>query len=830
MLYRPFAAIIISFYAYSGCAIAQPAAQSPTGSDSETKYGILKVGAGGAVTGIDIQCDLGVGACSPGTGTVTKLSRNNTNGAYWFNPNSTNCGNAGAKGCWQQIVSVHSLPANDPSIADGLRGAYDAVIAPSNTSHFWMIYDGYIYSSLNKGATWSRCSAAQDIDDESNGAASGALSRHIAVDPANEWAVIAATPTIGVIYSDGTSSACSNSWTNISTDTIPAAAAARPCGSAPSTCVGDLVAYDPSTTSGGSTPGIYVFVYGHGVYHTSTGLKGSWSLTLDGPTQFCCMMIVDAVGNVWTIDDSTSPVSGANGGFGHLWRCVHSGTQCTWSKPATGQANLINVAVDPNNAARVIVGIRQSDQVSVSTDAGATWSRATPTSVEVATDIPWLAYVNAIGGYFAGPTFIFDPSASNTMWSGNGVGVATSNPPTAKNTLNAQTYTSVSAAIEQIVANWIVAPDAPGAVPVVATWDWCVIQPGIKSYPSAAGIKRKTYYLQSGWSVDWASANPNVIVAICQGINDGADLATSGYSTDGGAHWSPFTSEISTGTAGGIFGGCIAASSSSVILQVQSNQPPGFPIWYTTDGGASWHNPDNSLTSITSGWHQNYYNGFRDCAADRVDANTFYLYNFNNGRGGDAVYRSTNSGLTWTQQCTYCRGHRDTFGSNGTSGGIKTAPGLAGYLCVTTAYNFNAGIPHNFWCSTNAGQTWTAPTNVEHTLSFGFGKAKVGNGACGGRDCPAIYLAGAVDTSTGYTYGYWRSDDWGAHWTKIGDGYPLGSFSQISDIDGDKNTYGTFYVCLHGPGCFYGALNYLLNRDLDPASNDDTPAGGAKAA
>jgi hypothetical protein len=55
-------------------------------------------------------------------------------------------------------------------------------------------------------------------------------------------------------------------------------------------------------------------------------------------------------------------------------------------------------------------------------------------------------------------------------------------------------------------------------------------------------------------------------------------------------------------------------------------------------------------------------------------------------------------------------------------------------------------------------------------------------------------------------------------------------FSQISDIDGDKNAWGTCYIGLHGQGAVYGKTNFLLNRDLDPASNDNSPVGIRGAA
>jgi hypothetical protein len=458
----------------------------------------------------------------------------------------------------------------------------------------------------------------------------------------------------------------------------------------------------------------------------------------------------------------------------------------------------------------------------------------------------------------------------------------------------------VSAAIEQMVVNQIAAAATPGAKPVVAPWDQCVFQPRTTSYPTVAGIVNNTTQLMSGWSVDWASANPGTIVAICQGVLDPKEGAGSGYSSDGGSTWSKFATEVSdnggdmhgyiSGTTltitsitngvvdvshlpeaisgpgvtsgtlitaagtgmggsgtytvnhsqtvgsagspialaiapGGVFGGCIAASSSTNILQVQATgfAASGFPIWYTTDGGLTWHNPDSSLNTITSTWHGPYYDNFRGCAADRVTANTFYLYNISvNGSGSDAVYISTNGGETWTQQCRKCAGSQGFGGPYGITAGMKTAPGLAGYLAFSTggAPANNTSL-HNFWLSTNAAVSWTAPSNVENVIAFGFGAVKPGNTGCGGGGCPSIYLAGEANPGSGFSYAFWRSDDWGNSWTTVGSLYPLGDFAQISDIEGDKNTWGTFYIAMHGSGCYYGKLGVLLRPDLDPEPNDN---------
>ena len=59
--------------------------------------------------------------------------------------------------------------------------------------------------------------------------------------------------------------------------------------------------------------------------------------------------------------------------------------------------------------------------------------------------------------------------------------------------------------------------------------------------------------------------------------------------------------------------------------------------------------------------------------------------------------------------------------------------------------------------------------------------------------------------------------------------WPGGWMGPISDIAGDAFVYGPVYIST-GWGGFWGNFNFLLNRDLNPASNDNTPAFLEKAA
>lgn len=88
-----------------------------------------------------------------------------------------------------------------------------------------------------------------------------------------------------------------------------------------------------------------------------------------------------------------------------------------------------------------------------------------------------------------------------------------------------------------------------------------------------------------------------------------------------------------------------------------------------------------------------------------------------------------------------------------------------------------------------------------------------------------------------YISGVWENDNFSsstcdpasvaANWKLVGSTqYPLGSMQWVNDIDGDMNIYGAAYIALGVQGWAY--YPYLLNRDLDPASNDNSPVGLAK--
>ena len=111
---------------------------------SANNWQTLKVGAGGWVTGIDIAPD------------DTMVIRTDTYGAYIWNGTQ-----------WQQLVTSTSMPAAfvTPN-HDSHQGVYEIQVAPSNSNILYMMYEGYVFQSTNKGTTWTQTSFAQVTGDD----------------------------------------------------------------------------------------------------------------------------------------------------------------------------------------------------------------------------------------------------------------------------------------------------------------------------------------------------------------------------------------------------------------------------------------------------------------------------------------------------------------------------------------------------------------------------------------------------------------------------------------------------------------------------------------
>ena len=100
-------------------------------------------------------------------------ARTDTNGAYLWNGTQ-----------WVQLVTASSMPAAFVAanpVSSG-QGVYEIQIAPSNTNIFYMQFDGYIFKSVNKGATWTQTTFSQQTADNANDSY-GQVGQKMAIDP-----------------------------------------------------------------------------------------------------------------------------------------------------------------------------------------------------------------------------------------------------------------------------------------------------------------------------------------------------------------------------------------------------------------------------------------------------------------------------------------------------------------------------------------------------------------------------------------------------------------------------------------------------------------------
>jgi BNR/Asp-box repeat len=689
-----------------------------------TIWKTLRVGAGGWVQGLAIGPD------------GTKVSRTDTYGAYLWNPSIS---------LWQQIVTSTSMPAAvvGPGAGDGV---YAIAIAPSNTMRFYMTFNGAVFRSDNRGTTWMQTAFTPDGNANANDNYRG-YGQKLAVDPANADVVYAGVPSGLFVSADGGAT-----WSLVSSVTLPSNDAAV------------VIAFDPSSgTTGGKTSGIFASSYGQGVYH-STDAGKSWSLTPGTPTTHIHLVVAQD-GVAYLTDDS----GGGN--------TLHAFSKGAWSTLNAG--TVTSVAVDPKDATQIVAG-QGSGNLNVSGDHGSTWTGSIP-ETRTATDIPWLAWTQE--SYMSNGDQVFDPSGTHDLWFGEGIGVWETHPPTTNTSV---TWSSKSAAIEQLVPNWIVSP--PGGNPIVTAWDrpvFAIENPD--EYPAQHGINN-VHAIVAGWSADWASASPSTIVVVANGF--GAD--TSGYSSDGGKTWHTFVSNTpSTNNSGG----CIAASTATnfVWVPTDNGSMPNSP-WYTKDGGKTWSAVAIAgvPTSGETGWSFAYYLDRQIVAADRVTPSTFYIYNYGpSGSSAAGFYKSSDGGATWASVSTMA------IPNASYNAQMRTVPGHAGHLFFTSG---SMGTPHPssdaFYRSMDGGASWAAVPNVQEVWSFGFGKAAPG------KTYPAIYIYGWVSGALGI----WRSIDDATSWTSISDGYPLGSFAGVKALEGDNNTYGTVYAGLAGDGWAYGTI------------------------
>lgn len=710
------------------------------GAQPSGTFSTLQIGGGGFVSGLDMQPD------------GTALARTDTYGGYLLNRTT---------GLWQQLVTRQSMPSPDNGIDTILihqGGAYELVAAPSNTSTLYMLFNGYVFKSTNKGATWTRTTFAQDLN--TNTQDGGRLAgKYIAVDPSNENIVYVGTPTKLSVSSDGGAT-----WAAVTGAGVPV----------PTTTTngGVMIAFDTTSLHPGNvTQTIYAASPGNGVYVTTNG-GTSWALTAGtNPTTFQ-KLVCDQAGTVWVVN-----------GSGTLNRFISG----AWStRPTATNLCGMAVAVNPADSTKVY-GVTNDSKLYISTDSGGTF--VGPTAITVtSSDIPWLAAQGAGDGQFTAGHIAFDPFGSNVLYLTNGIGIFKTTPPITNVSV---AWVSQTAGVENLDVNAVVGI-APGK-PLVGCWDRpaFLLTPG--TFPSSYGGASNSGNLGSGWSID-VDPTGAVGIVLGSGISTFGCYSTVNIST--GA-WTTMGSQAPV-TTNSTIAGSIAASTTTDFLALPKdsngsiNQP-----WNTANGGTAWtaRTVGSVSTARTTGWGTNYYENTFWAAADKVIAGKYYVYNDGSGTAGNkGVWSTTDSAATWTH--VFSGG----IGSGGFNGKLqmKSVPGQANHLFAACGKQGTHVDATTLQRSTDGGQTWGNVTAIREPWCVGFGKNAPG------QTYPSVYVIGWGNGTADINFGLYRSIDNCVSFQKIGDGFPGGTLTPVYDIYGDMGIYGTVYMATLGNGCYQG--------------------------
>lgn len=766
------------------------------GNPADNATRTLRVGGAGQLTAVDIQCDQGVNSCN-NSGTTTKVTRADTYGAYAWKTTGT-CDIGIPAPCWQQVVTLNSLPANDPAAAYNycangrFCAPYEIRIAPSDTNVAYMHLNGYVYRHANfrncfvaatipsndlrcKWSVTTFTQAAANPNDNTK-----FFGPFLAIDPQNTNAVVAGTPGGNAFYTtDGGAN-----WSAIALGT-----ACTP-GTPPSTAQkgGYTFAFDPSSSvSGGLTQGIYLTCYGTGVYQSTTGPSGTFSLLNSaGMPTVTGQIVVSNAGLVYVV------------GSGNIY--LYSGG--SWSVVLDGTAKVlsaVSIAVDRNNPDNLLAaGSAATGGFYYSTNSATspTWGNRITAYTRSSTAVPWLALSSSELGGTSFANAIFDPAQSNTVLVADGISVWSIVPNLLGNCGNyCYVMTAMAAGIEQLVTNAITS--VPGGNPIGSAWDralWTFTNPN--AYPSNYGPNH-AQSIQHSWGADYSGT-------YVFDYSYWAGLNSSGYSANAGgtgvpADWTTFTAQPSVS-----FPGTIAVLSTTNVAMLTNQSSLVGQIFVSTNRGVSWSQVTSCSgvpTSGASGWGSNVglnTPNRRILTSDKT-ANVYYAFNYSVQPG---IYKISADGSTCTRMTTT---NFDASSADGYGAMLIAAPGVTGHLFFTAGSqdpdNASQAFHH---CSESAGTMTCSSsdsyvTGITDVTAFEFGATKPGD------TFPALYLYGRVSADPGW----WRCTGLGVSrtCTKLSHYAVGGWLDGVRNVGGDMNIYGRAYIGFQGSGWKYGTFN-----------------------
>ncbi len=406
--------------------------------------------------------------------------------------------------------------------------------------------------------------------------------------------------------------------------------------------------------------------------------------------------------------------------------------------------------------------------IRLSDDAGGNWREIAATMPHTPADAPFWGWPDDIE---------IDPANRDHILYGHGGGVwETRNASSATPSWN-----ELNDGIEETAVLGLATPPAGATYTVingsgdVGTW----VHTNLATKPTLTPATSWS----NGFTADMAWSDPQYMATI--GVVLGNSTGYGVWSGDGGKTWAKFAT-YPPGVADNKGG----EASIAVTARNRAVWAPGYSVpSYTTDNGATWV-PTN-LPAINSVFPRAYH-----LVADRKNPNKVYAYDSGGHWWGTPgkVYVSTDGGHTFTlSQGSVAAGLAPGYFSNNSlavnpnaEGDLWLADGNAVYRSVDSGATWTK---LSQFASILGGNPWP---DVQGATLVALGKAKPGAAYSA-----AVYVVGVVKGA----WGVYRSDDAGVTWTRFND--DAHQFGGMGVMAADQNVYGRIYVSGTGRGLMY---------------------------
>ena len=725
---------------------------------------------GGQVTGLNIADD-GWMVC-----------RNDTGTANIRGPSAATWDSAFR---WGENVSVADYTFKNPQ-----PWVYVICFAPTDSNDIWAVAYGYLFKSTDRAATWLKSTAYKNGAFDSTQGWKDApgypkiSGQHMAVDPSDKKIVGVGHPVDGLYFTtDG-----GTSWTLHPSIPAPINAGLERRGI--------NIAFDVSTISAGKAQTVVACVPGRGIYRSTTGLSGTFSLinATGAPPNGYTQDISAAGGRVFVVGDC----SGENT---PLYMCV--GT--TWSQPSGVTGTSVECRRGRPSTILVMTG---GGGMHYSTDSGATWATYI-NSVQCTydtPDVPWLGVTEA--AFMSLGQFRWHPKL-NRLIIVTGIGAFYyDNPP---RTYSSQAFQSISLGIRQmLVMDVVVTPTGRVLLP-------CQDRPLFQFTRANATMQASGHGpdysdpIRHGNGVDFAADDENYQVMTY--IRGNKTDNTIMISTDGGGTWSPPSGTTPSFGEAKIAAGNVVVGNKGNIVWCPTSKAP---MYYTLDHGATWAQPTFGggvdMTGVV--WHHAYFLRRKILWADKSNPGRFLAYcpglDGSNSVADLAVsglWESTNGGANWTR----VRSTRfETYGADYWGGKLRPVPGHPDHLFWVRG-NINSypqpPSPDGLWFSSDKGRTTKTMPGFLEVEDIGMGKSSVDG------SYPRLMVRGWRGGKTPRNLGgtavlaTWESNDFNparptdATWTQhlVNPGWRI---DENALVVGDMNQSGRFYHVASGGGFF----------------------------